>query len=113
MDLISQVTVLGGACDRATLVRLRGRAEVDAALRDGTLVQNGSGAIRAAHDQSGVRTASQRSRRGPVAPKRRPVLGMGAEGRPAEARGHRPAHAASDRRLRAGSVLPHWADLRP
>ncbi len=98
MDLISQVTLLGGASDRATLVRLRGRAEVDAALRGRDSGRNGPRAL-LADDQSRVRTSSQRSRRGPVTPKCRAVLGMGAEGRPHEGRGHRS-------RARAGSVAP-------
>ena len=43
MDLISQVTLMGGACDRAALVSLRGRSEVDAALRAGVLIRTARG----------------------------------------------------------------------
>ena len=58
MDLISQVTLLGGASDRATLVRLRGRAEVDAALRDGTLVRTARGRYALATSRGFVRRAN-------------------------------------------------------
>ena len=43
VDLISQVTLMGGACDRAAIVTLRGRNEVDRALRDGTLLRTARG----------------------------------------------------------------------
>lgn len=39
MDLVSHVTILGGACSRAELVARCGRAAVDAELRRGTLVR--------------------------------------------------------------------------
>jgi len=58
MDLISHVTVMGGACDRASLVRLRGRREVDNALRDGTLVRTARGRYALATSQEFVQRAS-------------------------------------------------------
>lgn len=58
MDLISQVTVMGGACDRASLVRLRGRREVDNALRDGTLIRTARGRYALATSREFVQRAS-------------------------------------------------------
>ena len=58
MDLISHVTLMGGACDRASLVRLRGRREVDAALRDGTLLRTARGRYALATSQEFVHRAS-------------------------------------------------------
>jgi very-short-patch-repair endonuclease len=43
MDVTSRVTLLGGACERAALLELYERSEVDAALRHGTLIRTGRG----------------------------------------------------------------------
>ncbi len=59
MDLISQVTVLGGVCDRATLVRLRSANEVDAALRGGVLERDARGRYSLATTPAGLRTANR------------------------------------------------------
>src|SRR5690349_18398728 len=50
MDLVSHVTILGGACARRVLVERCGRAAVDAALKDGTL-------LRVARGRYALRTA--------------------------------------------------------
>jgi hypothetical protein len=59
MDLISQVTALGGVCDRATLVRLRSVAEVDAALQDGVLERDARGRYALPTTRSALRTANR------------------------------------------------------
>ena len=59
MDLISQVTLLGGVCDRATLVRLRSPAEVDAALRSGVLVRDARNRYALPTTQPAIRTANR------------------------------------------------------
>src|ERR1700712_1275908 len=59
MDLISQVTALGGVCDRATLVRVRSVAEVDRALRDGVLVRDARGRYALPTTRPSLRTANR------------------------------------------------------
>lgn len=59
VDLISQVTLLGGVCDRQTLVRLRSAREVDAALRDGVLVRDGRGRYTLPTTRPALRTANR------------------------------------------------------
>jgi len=59
MDLISQVTVLGGVCDRATLVGLRSESEVDQALQDGVLVRDARDRYALATTQPSLRTANR------------------------------------------------------
>jgi hypothetical protein len=59
MDLISQVTLLGGICDRATLVGLRGRSEVDDALREGVLVRDARGRYALPTTRPALRTANR------------------------------------------------------
>ena len=59
MDLISQVTALGGVCERATLVRLRSRAEVDRALRDGVLERDARGRYALPSTRPSLRTANR------------------------------------------------------
>ncbi len=59
MDLISQVTLLGGVCDRAALIRLRARYEVDAALRRGTLERDARGRYSLASTRPAIRTANR------------------------------------------------------
>ena len=58
MDLISQVTLMGGVTDRATLVRLRGTSEVDRALRAGTLLRDARGRYALPAARQGIRTAN-------------------------------------------------------
>ncbi len=58
MDLISQVALLGGVTNRRTIIGLRSRAEVDRALRDGTLVRDARGRYALPVAQAGIRTAS-------------------------------------------------------
>ena len=111
MDLISQVTVLGGVCDRATLVRLRSAEEVDAALRDGVLERDARGryalpttrpALRTANRVAGVlshRSAAQYWGWAQKAPPPLPEITF-----PRTRRVHR--------RLRA-ILVPHWCELRP
>ena len=111
MNLTSQVNLMGGACDRATLVGLRGRAEVDAALRAGTLIRVARGRyalptspefVRRAHTVGGVlshRSAAQFYGWAQKAPPTRPEVTV-----------------PRDRHLSVGArrlVLPHWSDLRP
>jgi very-short-patch-repair endonuclease len=59
MDLISQVTALGGVCDRATLIRLRSAAEVDRALRNGVLERDARGRYALPTTQPSLRTANR------------------------------------------------------
>jgi hypothetical protein len=59
MDLISQVTMLGGVCDRATLVGLRSAAEVDRALRTGVLVRDARGRYALPTTRPALRTANR------------------------------------------------------
>src|SRR4051812_45177088 len=59
MDLISQVTLLGGVCDRATLVRLRSATEVDGALRTGVLVRDARGRYALPTTRPALRTANR------------------------------------------------------
>jgi hypothetical protein len=58
MDLVSHVTLLGGACSRAVLVERCGRAAVDRALRDGTLIRVARGRYALASASSAVRAAA-------------------------------------------------------
>ncbi len=58
MDLISQVVLLGGACDRASLVKLRGAAEVDAAVENGTLIRTARGRYALPASRDSVKRAS-------------------------------------------------------
>ena len=111
MDLISQVTVLGGVCDRATLVRLRSAAEVDAALRDGVLERDSRGryalpttrpALRTANRVAGVlshRSAAQYWGWAQKAPPPLPEVTF-------------PRTRRVDRGLRA-ILVPHWCELSP
>ncbi len=61
MDLISQVTLLGGVCDRATLLRLRSADEVKEALRRGTLERDARGRYSLATTRPAIRTANRAS----------------------------------------------------
>src|SRR6478735_1771380 len=59
MDLISQVTLLGGVCERAALVKLRSVAEVDEALRDGVLERDARGRYALPSTRPSLRTANR------------------------------------------------------
>jgi hypothetical protein len=111
MDLTSQVTLMGGACDRASLVALRGRNEVDRALRDGTLLRTARGRyvvptspefVRRANAFAGVlshRSAAQYYGWAQKAIPTKPEITV-----------------PRSRRLTVGArklVLPHWSDLPP
>ena len=111
MELVRHVTHLGGACARAVLVDRFGRATVDQALRDGTLVRvargryaltSASAAIRAAAAVGGtvsMRSAAQHHGWGQ---KRVPDL--------PDVTFPRTHHLRpSARRL----VVPHWSDIAP
>jgi len=111
MDLISHVTVLGGACVRGVLVERCGRAAVDKALRDGVLVRvargryalaTASSAVRAAATLGGVlsmRSAAQRHGWGQRQVPEKPDVTF--------PRNHHLPRSA--RRI----VVPHWSDLAP
>jgi very-short-patch-repair endonuclease len=111
MDLVSHVTVLGGACARAVLVERCGRAAVDRALRDGVLVRvargryalaTASAAVQAAATLGGVlsmRSAAQRHGWGQKLVPSLPDVTF-------PRTHHLPVGA---RKL----VVPHWSDIAP
>ena len=111
MDLVSHVTILGGACARAVLVERCGRAAVDAALKDGSLVRvargryalrTASAAVVAAAALDGIismRSAAQRHGWGQKLVPAKPDVTF-------PRNRHLPASA---RQL----VTPHWSDIAP
>src|SRR3954449_10076076 len=111
MDLVSHVTVLGGACSRGAIVERCGRAAVDRALGDGTLLRvargryalaSASAAVRAAATVGGVlsmRSAAQRHGWGQKQVPELPDVTF--------PRNHHLPPVA--RRL----VVPHWSDIAP
>src|SRR3954453_9944928 len=111
MDLVSHVTVLGGACSRGAIVERCGRGAVEGALRDGTLLRvargryalaSASAAVRAAATVGGVlsmRSAAQRHGWGQKQVPQLPDVTF--------PRNHHLPPAA--RRL----VVPHWSDIAP
>jgi very-short-patch-repair endonuclease len=111
MDLVSHVTVLGGACTRAAVVERCGRPAVDRALRDGTLVRVGRGryalasassAVKAAATVGGVLSMRSAAQRHGWGQKRVPDLPDVTFPRTH----HLPRWA---RRF----VVPHWSDIAP
>ncbi len=111
MDLISHVTLMGGACDRASIVRLRGRAEVNQALRDGTLVRTARGRYALATSREFVRRASALSG---ILSHRSAAQhwGWAQKSVPEKAELTVPRNrkvSPATRKL----VLPHWANLPP
>jgi hypothetical protein len=111
MDLVSHVTVLGGACTRSVLVDRCGRAEVDRALRKGTLVRVARGryalpsasvAVRAAAALGGVVSMRSAAQHHGWGQKRVPDLPDVTFPRTHHLR-------ASARRV----VVPHWSDIAP
>jgi len=109
VDLISHVTLLGGACTRAVIVERCGRAEVDRGLRDGTLVRvargryalsTASAAVQAAATLGGVlsmRSAAQRHGWGQKRVPDKPDVTF-----------PRNRHLPPSARL---LVVPHWSDI--
>lgn len=111
MDLVSHVTVLGGACTRSVLVARCGRAEVDLALRSGVLVRvargryalsTASAAVTAAATLGGVLSMRSAAQRHGWGQKQVPDLPDVTFPRTH----HLPPGA---RRL----VVPHWSDIAP
>lgn len=109
MDLVSQMTLLGGVCARRTLLELRPRAEIDAALRDGRLVRDARGryalplsppALRIAGSINGVLSHRSAAAYWGWAQK-------GATGLPEVTV---PRTRSVDRGLRK-ILIPHWSDL--
>lgn len=111
MDLISHVTILGGACTRAALVERCGRAAVDRGLRDGVLVRvargryalrTASAAVTAAAALGGVismRSAAQRHGWGQKRVPDKPDVTF--------PRTHHLPRTARE------LVVPHWSDIAP
>ena len=109
MDLISQVTLMGGAAERAALVALRGRAEVDQALHEGELISTARGRYALSTSPEFVRRASA-------------VGGVLSHRSAAQFHGWAQKAVPTlpevtvprDRHLRPGTrklVTPHWCDL--
>lgn len=111
MDLISHVTVLGGACTRAAIVERCGRTAVDRAVREGTLVRvargryalsTASSAVVAAATLGGVlsmRSAAQRHGWGQKRVPDKPDVTF-----------PRTRHLPRSAR---DLVVPHWSDIEP
>jgi very-short-patch-repair endonuclease len=111
VDLISHVTIMGGACTRAAVVERCGRAAVDRAIEDGVLVRVARGryalstataAVTAAAMLGGVlsmRSAAQR-------------LGWGQKKVPRLPDVTFPRNRHLDSSARA-FVVPHWSDIAP
>src|SRR3954447_5653853 len=111
MDLVSHVTLLGGACSRRVLVGRCGRGAVDRALEDGTLLRvargryalaSASAAVLAAATVGGVLSMRSAAQRRGWGQKQVPELPDVTFPR----NHHLPASA---RRL----VVPHWSDIAP
>jgi very-short-patch-repair endonuclease len=111
VDLMSELSMLGGTTDRATLIRLCGRAEVDRALREGKLVRLSRGRYAMAMAGDAERIAA--TVHGVVSHRNAAVLhGWGVK--------HLPSRP--DVTLRRGRnltpqqralITPHWLDLHP
>jgi len=111
MDLVSRITLLGGAGSRAQLLQVSTRRELDRAVRDGTLVRvargryalsSASDAVRAATQYGGVishRSAAQRH-------------GWGLRLVPALPDVTFPRTYHLDPRARR-VLVPHWSDIDP
>lgn len=109
MDLISQVTLMGGACDRATLVDLRGRREVDTALRDGTLIRTARGRYALGTGRESIRRASGLAG---VLSHRSAALHWGWEQKCVPTRPD--VTVPRNRRVSISArerIVPHWSDL--
>jgi len=109
MDLISHLTLLGGAADRATIVTRCGRASLDQAVRDGVVLRVARGryalpsaaeSVRLAATHGGtvsMRSAAQRHGWGLRLVPARPDITF-------------PRKANVPRELRR-LLIPHWVDL--
>ncbi len=109
MDLISTVTLMGGACEHAELVEVRGRAEVAAALEDGTLIRTGRRRIALATSPEAIRRASAVAG---VLSHRSAAQHWGWAQKSVPAKPE--VTVARTRHLSAGTrelILPHWSDL--
>jgi hypothetical protein len=109
MNLTTQVNLLGGVSDRATLRRLRSAAEVDAALREGILVRDARGRYALATTRPALRTANRAA--GIISHRSAAALWGWAQKRPPELPD---VTFPRDRRVHGSlrSVLvPHWSDL--
>lgn len=111
MDLVSNVTLLGGACSRREIVARCGRAAVDRALKSGTLIRVARGryalarasqAVKAAATYGGVismRSAAQRHGWGQRLVPDLPDVTF-------------PRTYRVPRRARR-MLVPHWSDIAP
>lgn len=109
MNLSTQVNLLGGVCDRATLVRLRPAAEVDAALRDGILERDARGRYALATTRPALRTANRAA--GILSHRSAAALWGWAQKQPPELPDVTfPRERHVDRKLRS-ILVPHWSDL--
>ncbi len=111
MDLISQVTLMGGACDRAALVKLRGRSEVDAALRAGALIRTARGRYALPTSRDAVQKASAVAG---VLSHRSAAMYWGWAQKAVPTKPE--VTVPRERRLTVGArdlILPHWSDLGP
>lgn len=111
MDLVSHVTLLGGAAARGELVRRCGRRAVDRALREGVLVRvargryalaTASAAVRAAATLGGVLSMRSAAQRHGWSQKKVPDL--------PDVTFPRTRHLPRDARA---LVVPHWSYLAP
>lgn len=111
MDLISQVILMGGACTRASLVRARGSAEVDAALSDGILIRTARGRYALSSSHEAVKRASGAAG---ILSHRSAALHWGWAQKIVPLRPE--VTVPRNRRVTATSrelIVPHWADLGP
>ena len=111
MDLISQVTVMGGACERAALVALRGQSQVEAALDDGTLVCTGRGRVALATSPVSLKRASALAG---VLSHRSAAQHWGWAQKTVPIKPE--VTVPRTRHLSLGArelILPHWSDLEP
>lgn len=110
MDVISRVTLLGGACHRATLLRTHSRREVEKALAQGDLIRTGRGRYALGTAQEFVITASR-------------IRGIASHRSAALFHGWSLPHIPDlpdvtvprDRRVSSTErqlVLPHWSNLQ-
>jgi very-short-patch-repair endonuclease len=109
MDLISQVTLLGGACDRASIVALRGQREVDEALRTGALIRSSRGRYALPTSPEFVQRANAFAG---VLSHRSAAMHWGWAQKTVPTRAE--VTIPRNRRLTVGArelILPHWADL--
>lgn len=109
MDLISQLTLMGGACELTSLVRLRGDDEVAAALADGTLISTRRGRCALATSPQSIRLASAF---GGVLSHRSAAQHWGWASKLGSAKPE--VTVPRTRHLSAGArrlILPHWSDL--